>query len=259
MKDYCKSNRYSFLPVILLCLMVMLALLYGCAKGSSSDTLPVQPGNRIIQFAGYDWEVRSNETALQGPGPNYFSDRDQNVWVDHLGRLHLKITQKNGNWYAAGIVLKKVYGYGRYIFQIESPASSLDKNGVGAVFLYKNDNQEIDVELSRWGLENNDNTQYVIQPGDKSGNKKRFNCLEVNKPSVQVIDWQKGQVNFATYKGNIDDTAASGNMIASWHYMGPDIPMDQDLRVRINLWLFKGSEPSNGKDQELIISGFKIQ
>jgi hypothetical protein len=110
MKDYCKSNRYSFLPVILLCLMAMFPLLYSCAKGSNSDTLPVQPGNRIIQFAGYDWEVRSNETALQGPGPNYFSDRDQNVWVDDLGRLHLKITRKMAIGMRLELCLKRYMG-----------------------------------------------------------------------------------------------------------------------------------------------------
>ncbi len=49
---------------------------------------------RTIVFSGYEWIVKSSETAKAGPGPNYWLD--ENVWVDENGWLHLKITYKAG-------------------------------------------------------------------------------------------------------------------------------------------------------------------
>src|SRR5215471_13338528 len=40
---------------------------------------------RSIQFSGYEWRVRS-ASDLEGPGPNYFSNAEDNVWVDADGR-----------------------------------------------------------------------------------------------------------------------------------------------------------------------------
>src|SRR5574341_1745935 len=39
---------------------------------------------RQISFSGYMWNVKKSNGRV-GPGPNYFSDSTQNVWVDLSG------------------------------------------------------------------------------------------------------------------------------------------------------------------------------
>lgn len=48
---------------------------------------------RTLQFSGYEWEVRPNESR-GGPGPNRWSA--ENVWLDAEGKLHLKLTHRDG-------------------------------------------------------------------------------------------------------------------------------------------------------------------
>lgn len=245
--------------VIAICILSLLTF-NGCSKAASGptnaeDTLPQ---TRIIKFSGYRWDVRTSDENQQGPGPNYFSDAKQNVWVDTQGQLHLKITLRNGKWYCAGVTLHKVYEHAKYVFQIGSPLNQMDKNVVGALFLYKNDEQEIDIEFSKWSKGNNENAQFVLQPGDKAGNKNRYSINQSDPVTVHSINWQEGSVGFASYYGSIADTTNPTNFIKRWTYTGADNPTDMESRVKINLWLFKGTPPSDQNDQELIISKFKI-
>src|SRR5262245_21295616 len=76
---------------------------------------PAPPGPRTISFSGKTWLVKSS-TGKVGPGPNYFSDSTDNVWVDAGGRLHLKITKAKGKWSSAEIVSADSFGYGTYRF-----------------------------------------------------------------------------------------------------------------------------------------------
>lgn len=69
------------------------------------------PGQRRITFSRREWLVKSCTEAC-GPGPNYFSDGAGNVWVDGQGKLHLKITNVNGQWRCAEIICREPLGYG---------------------------------------------------------------------------------------------------------------------------------------------------
>ena len=70
---------------------------------------------KTIFFSGYNWTVK-NSPGKVGPGPNYFSDSANNVWVDTQGRLHLKITKRNGRWYCAEVISEVSFGYGEHLF-----------------------------------------------------------------------------------------------------------------------------------------------
>jgi hypothetical protein len=72
-----------------------------------------------------------------------------NVWVDSRGRLHLKITKNNGRWECAGVILRGAKSYGQYTFRISTDADKLDENIVAVLFLYRNDENEVDIEFSR--------------------------------------------------------------------------------------------------------------
>lgn len=246
-----------FLPLIV---SVTILALSGCDKdnlNNQSGAKP-KPGARIITFAGEKWEVRTSSEEPSGPGPNIFSDSKENVWVDSDGKLHLKITMRNGKWICAGVTLLKSYGYGKYIFELDSHVDRLDKNVVNGLFLYENDEQEVDIEFSKWSIAENMDAQYATQPSEKNGNKKRFFLNNTNKQSVHWIYWKPNAIDFASYRGRLSDTANDQNIIQKWTYAGSDIPKNRDETVKINLWLFKGMPPSNKKETEVVLSGFKV-
>lgn len=243
---------------LLTTLMIMIHT--GCKKPAVEDAteVPEVISPRVIRFAGHEWEVRSSAKEKLGPGPNYFSDAEENVWVDDADRLHLRITYRNGRWLCAGLVLLESHSYGRYVFEMGSRTDTLDKNIVGGLFTYKNDTQEIDIEFSKWSVTGNMDAQFAVQPSDRAGNKKRFYLDQSSNITTHWFNWQKDRIDFASYYGAMADTAAA-NTIQKWTYTGSNIPPHTDENVKINLWLFKGVPPSNLKEAEMIVSGFKIQ
>ncbi|MBZ4192143.1 glycoside hydrolase family 16 protein [Niabella beijingensis] len=244
--------------MLVLLTTIILVFNTGCKKSATEapekDTPSSSP--RVITFAGHEWEVKSSAKEKLGPGPNYFSDSEENVWVDGTGRLHLRITYRNGKWLCAGITLLKSFSYGRYVFEMGSRTDTLDKNIVGGLFTYKNDTQEIDIEFSKWSVTGNIDAQFAVQPSNRTGNKKRFYLDQDSDVTTHWFNWQQDRIDFASYYGAMTDTAAT-NTIQKWTYTGNDIPPDTDEKVKINLWLFKGVPPSNLKEAEMIVSGLK--
>jgi hypothetical protein len=134
-------------------------------------------GARTISFSGYDWTVKSRGEPA-GPGPNLFSDSEENVFVDRDGRLHLVINQKAGRWRCAEVVSARSFGFGTYRFTIDSGIDGLDPNAVLGLFTWSDaaeyHNRELDVEISRWGDPASANAQFVVQPYTRKSNIVRF-------------------------------------------------------------------------------------
>lgn len=214
--------------------------------------------SRIINFSGYEWYVKSSDAEKTGPGPNYFSDSENNVWVDNDGRLHLKITFRNSRWNCAEVILRKSYGHNKYVFYLDSGPDKLDKNIVWGLFTYKNDHEEIDIEFSRWSIEGNQEAQYAIQPSDIGANKTRFSLNLLGDSTTHFIDWRSDKISFASYYGHILSPADDSDVINEWIYTGTSIPPDSDEKLEINLWLFKGTPPSDNMEAEVIINRVKI-
>ena len=131
------------------------------------------PNLRWISFSGYDWWVKTSP-GLVGPGPNYFSDSTNNVWVDAQGRLRLRITNRSNLWQCAEVVTRRTFGYGSYRFELDTPVNNLDSSVVLGMFTWSDDaayaHREIDIECGRWANSNDvNNAQYVVQPWDFSG------------------------------------------------------------------------------------------
>ena len=74
-----------------------------------------EPVFRTIEFSGHTWKVKASETQA-GPGPNYFSDRGEDVWVDESGRLHLRIVYRDSRWYCTEVFTSEPLGYGIIYF-----------------------------------------------------------------------------------------------------------------------------------------------
>ena len=138
----------------------------------------------MIHWSGYDWEVRTTDGGLEGPGPNVFSDSAHNVWVDRKGRLHLKITKSRGRWLCAELMNAQSLGYGTYSWSLVSSVGRFDRNVVLGLFTWSDDpaynDREIDIEVSRFGDSSlPTNAQWTVQPYTTDGNWQRF-----DQPSV---------------------------------------------------------------------------
>ena len=217
---------------------------------------------RTITFSGYDWKVKSCETPA-GPGPNYFSDREEDVWVDEAGQLHLKITKRNGWWYCTEAFTEASLGYGKYIFYVAGRVDQLDKNIVLGLFTWDEtaseyNYREIDIEFSRWGEETNDNAQYVVQPWDRPGNMKRFNIEVDDEYTTHIFNWTPDSIFFQSLHGHYPSAPAEDYIIESWTYTGNDIPPAGKENVRINLWLYKGNPPTDAEEAEIVIKAFQF-
>src|SRR5437773_1501268 len=100
--------------------------------------------------------------------PADFTLRRWNVDRRHHHRLHLKITHSGGTWQCAEINSERTLGYGKYIFQLDSPPD-FDPNVVLGLFTWSDNNafnnREIDIEIARWGDASDlTNAQFVVQP-----------------------------------------------------------------------------------------------
>ncbi|HVU28447.1 MAG TPA: glycoside hydrolase family 16 protein [Verrucomicrobiae bacterium] len=242
-----------------------------CVNGAAGLTIPsqaeavvyanrVSPGLRRFNFSGYGWSVR-NTTAASGPGPNYFSNSTNNVWLDAQGQLHMKITHTNGVWECAEVTSDRSFGYGQYRFTVSAPINNLDPNVVLGLFTYSNDNvynyREVDVELSRWKnpADAND-AQFVIQPAG-AGQKLRFSVPGGVTNSTYSFIWQTNRVDFQSLNGDFTSSPLATNLLKTWTCT-LSVPPAGGETVHINLWLFQGTAPSNNQEVEVVISNFEF-
>jgi len=244
--------NHSFYTHTLMKVLGFVLLLCSCSSTPPhEDDLNVYT-DRVINFSGYEWIVRTTSEGLEGPGPNRFSDSDENVWVDEAGRLHLKIVEKGGFWYCSGITLRQPLGYGKYIFYVSSKVSELDQHAVAGLFTYKNDEEEIDIEFSKWSDPANMDAQFAIQPSELPGNKTRYNLDLLGELSTHAFNWQPEKIEFISLQGH-GLSQGEDKLIHQWTYTGGNTPPANGERLKINLWLFRGQSPSDRKEQELII------
>ena len=228
--------------------------------GYTTWSVTVNPIETIgtINFSDIRWDVRPGSESPQGPGSNYWSNSTENIWKDGDGQLHLKITYRNGTWYCPEIYTQESFGYGKYYFFVSSRVDELDKNVVGGLFTYLDDNNEIDIEFSKWGQSTADNSQYVVQPYYHAGNTHRFNTQLNGDYSTHCIDWHQNHINFFSLHGHYYTPPDSGYIIDEWEYTGVGIPTTSTEKVHLNLWLVDGNPPSDGQSAEMIVKEFKF-
>lgn len=230
--------------------IVLSAMFLAAIPLPASAARPVKPppGPSTIHWSGYDWDVKAYSRKI-GPGPNFFSA--SNVRVDADGRLHLAIAKSGNKWTTAEVILHGSFGYGTYTWVLRTPAP-LDPNVVLGLFTWNDDpaynHREIDIEFAQWGNASDPNdAQFVVQPYDHEGNEHRFVRPSADALTTLSFSWAENGVAFS---------AASGGDAHGWTYDGPDIPLPGAENPRMNLWLFRGAAPTNGKDVEVVFESF---
>lgn len=221
---------------------------------------PSEQKPRSLKFSGYDWIVKSSRAKV-GPGPNYFSDSNENVVVDPQGRLHLKITQRDGQWHCAEIVSTRSLGYGTYSFYLDPTVDHLDPQVVLGMFTWNDApdfaHREIDIEVSRWGRADNQNAQFVIQPYTRSQNIVRFQIPSGLSASWHSFTWQPGSV-FCQSRTSSNSLPPEAGSIIQQHTFTQGVPQAGGENARINLWLLAGRAPADGKETEVIVNKFEF-
>ena len=217
----------------------------------------------VIHFSGYDWEVRPD--ADGGPGPNHWDSG--NVRVDSQGRLHLKLTHRNGAWRCAEVTTLHSFGFGRYQFQVTGVLDRLDRNVVLGLFNYPppgggpDGTNEIDIEYSRWGNPASLPASETIYPAHE-GVKPASTTHEFAMPpglsdTTQRFDWQSDGIAFQCLRGHRDNNQGE---YARWAFRPADpqrLPQKL-LPIHINLWLVRGKAPVDGKEVEVIVKQFSF-
>jgi len=230
--------------------IVAVAAVKHTAAAVSSNNVTSTTTPRVIRFSGFDWIVKSSEEPV-GPGPNLFSDSSDSVWVDAAGQLHMRIVRRDGRWWCAEVICVCSASFGTYRFQLPAGgARDLDEHAVAGLFTWGNapdeaDN-EVDIEISRWGHASNANAQFVVQPYDLPDHISRFN-LDGDVAHDLAFEWSPGRVIFralnsvsqATYGFEVQRSVprAGGN-------------------PRLNLWLAGGREPLGHGEAHLIVRSF---
>jgi hypothetical protein len=222
-------------------------------------SVPSAPGAAQIVFSGHTFQVRSGSG---GPGPNAWSA--QNVWVDAGGALHLKISQQAGQWSCAEIWTNEALGFGTYQFKIAGRPELFDRNVVLGLFNYPtadigpDGTNEIDIEFATWGGAQPQMGNWTVWPAVTGFAQAThaFNVANTNGASTHRFDWTSRQVVFESLAGL---TNSNKGLYANWTYAPADfahhVPQHA-MPLHMNLWLFQGHAPSDGKEVEIVVSEF---
>ena len=243
-----RMTFYFYMLGIVLLVSCHASLKYS-ERESKNQAQVIETPERVLNFSGFEWIVRDSKRKPQGPGDNVFSNSKDNVWVDDMNRLHLKIIQKKNRWHCAEIRLNKPFGYGTYIFRIQTDLSTLDENVVAGLFTYLHDTAEVDIEFSKWSKSDNLNAQYVVQPAETKGNIRRFNVQPDFERTQHSFHWREDSILFES----IGFKNSNEKFLNRWTYKGASIPKEDTEGLRINLWLYKGQAPKNQQEVEIIV------
>lgn len=231
----------------------MLYILFSMVVIGEAISQPV-----VHEFAGYSWIVKTAEAGTM-PGPNYFSDSTESVWVDDDG-LHLTLRHDENRWLASEVICRERFGYGRYVFALEGRIDQLPAPAVFGIFTWDTNpeahHREIDIEFSQWGTEYLPNGQYVVQPHTIEGNRHRFEFSLSGTYSTHVITWLPERVEFASYHGHGYPDFTEEDLISTWVYEG-NVPRPGRERVRLNFWLYQGQEPEGEGIYEVTLRDFR--
>ena len=214
---------------------------------ASLTVLRPDPNQRQIEFSGETWVVKKSIGQV-GPDGNYFCDTNDNVRVDEQGRLHLRVTFRNGRWCASEIISKRSVSYGRYVVEMGTP-SNLDVNVVFGAFTWAaRDNKTREIDFEYWRDTTGTNAQFAVQ---QPLVVKRFS-LPNTVPASHAILWTPSTLQF--------ESRAGGNIAQQWLFDGNrPVPDSDRINFRLNLWLRRAAAPANGQEVEVIINRFTYE
>lgn len=212
-----------------------------------------EPAAKTLSFSGYEWTVH-NRTGNRGGTINVFEP--ENVWIDEKGFLHLRVTNKNGQWTSAEINLTRSLGYGTYRIIVQD-TSSMDPAAVLSMFTWddqgeKMNRREMNLDISRWGDPANKNLHYVVQPYYLPANVFRSEAPAGSL--MHSLRWEPGKAAFQSTQ--VGKTNNKTKTVSEYDFMS-GIPTPKTERLHLNLYIFGYSKVPLQKETEVVIEKFE--
>ncbi|MBI1183250.1 hypothetical protein GC194_03185 [bacterium] len=239
-------------------------------------------------FSGRFWTIKTFENSTMGPGPNYFSNHPNHLWVDSKDRLHLTIKQTNNKWYATEVVSTDTMGYGTYRFTIVGNLYDIPANITLGLFTWDNNtfysdgNSEVDIEFSKWGdTASNQTLNYAVQPvafgpvfAERHNNPQLENPALLNGESTHEFTWTPDSIVWNSYAGKEAKPEAK---IAHWTFdkNHPSRVKNENgnqskpilipapgnsTNTRLNFWVqtWQSAGPLDGQNYEIMVTNFEF-
>jgi hypothetical protein len=215
-----------------------------------------------ITWAGHRWTVTTGAMAAHNTGSA------RNVFVDPSGSLHLRITKVAGQWRCAELFTTDRLGFGTYQWQVEGRIDQLDAHVVLGLYLYgpaagigADGTNEIDVEYSRWGHPAGPNGDWAVYPASGSTvGRSAFAFALHGSATTSRFMWTGAAIGFSLM-GGFQPVGTTVKPIRSWTYApahpGVNLPQ-RTLPLGMNLWLFDGKAPVDGRSVSVVIHGFTM-
>ncbi len=220
-------------------------------------------GKRIIRWQGLNWTCKNVQGA--DPGSNNFSDSSDNIWVDDQQRLHLTIKKDSGDWNCTEIRCQNNYTFGKFTWKIDpaSPVFNLSQESAWiGFFSYRDDNNETDIEISRWQVQGNHLILYTLQPywipGNSQGHLPAVTNSQGSTTTEDNYDGSGMTVSMDREPTYVDFTALdnNGNVIAYEHFTNSAVIDQGPEQLMMNFYL--RSIPTSGPDVEIILDSLRV-
>jgi hypothetical protein len=107
--------------------------------------------------------------------------------------------------------------------------------------------------LSRWGIADSKNAQYVVQPFYVPENVSRF----VAPPGVltHTLRWESGRASFKTVRGSV---MGPGAATISEHLFTSDVPTPAKETAHIGLYSYRRGNSPSPQPVEVVIEKFEF-
>ena len=210
-------------------------------------------------FGTNEWFIRTGPNP-GGAGPNYWGSGKESVEVVD-NKLHLRIAQVNGRWTSAEVMTPIPDGKRGAVIMITSPTHDLDPRLVIGMFAYRDDHNELDVEISRFGSPASlYNAQYAVHSPRGGVEKYPFSITHSpeSPATMHTITWGP-RVSPGVGLGIEPISFASDGIGVreSWDYAGAAVNL-QRAWLHINVWLYEGKAPANGQPIDVEIGSIRF-
>jgi hypothetical protein len=207
---------------------------------------------KTLQFSGYEWEVRQS---VSERGGTINHNDPSNAWVDAEGCLHLRITQKDGRWTSAEVMLTRSLGYGTYVVVVRD-TSQLEPSAVFSMYTWDEaavdpNHRELDIEISRWGDPANKSGQFVVQPYHVPANVARY-AVPAGR-LTHSFRWDPGRALFKTVRGAPESAARPAVFD---HLFTSGVPSPGGESIRISTYVFVHTEHPLQNGAEVVVEKF---
>ena len=168
----------------------------------------------------------------------------------------MRIARRSDRWMCSQVSLTRSLGYGTYSFTVEDithlePAAELSLLTWDAQDSEQY-HRELDIEMSRWGIPDNKNADFVVQPSWFPENKVKF--VAPPGPLVQVLHWEPGKASFEAVREGVGDPK---RRIIFSKVFTTAIPSPGSELVNIDFCDFKHGKVSEQNEAEVVIEKFQ--